>query len=270
MCRLLGVVSTTAQPLTALLRDDLRHFTALSSEHCDGWGVAHWNREGGLTVRKAPEAAQPSAAYHAAVDEAYTDAAILHLRKASTGMVNTADNTHPFTAGSIAFAHNGWASDLPALDAALAEAGGPPCVGSTDSERYFGLVLAALRSVPPEVALTAVAAQVTGSMRTEALNCLLLTEDSLYAFTSFDPTRPTSSGKNPFTSYQLGFRVGEDSVVVASSGWEHSAAPWEPLPNGRILRVRRRDLHTSVHRLLPSQATAAVGRPAARTSAVAG
>ena len=270
MCRLLGVVSTTSRPLTELLADDLEDFTSLSSEHCDGWGIAHRNAEGGLTVRKAPEAARPSAAYHAAVAEAHTDAALLHLRKASSGMVNTAENTHPFVAGSIAFAHNGWASDVPALDAMLAEADGPACAGSTDSERYFGLVLAALRSVPPEVALTAVAAQVYGSMRAEALNCLLLTEDSLYAFTRFDPSRPTLSGKNPVTSYELGFRVTDESVVVASSGWERSEAPWEPLRNGQILRVRRGDLHTSVHRLVPAHATAALAGGTAGPHAAVG
>ena len=269
MCRLLGVVSATAQPLTALLKDDFEQFTSLSSHHCDGWGVAHWDREGGLAVRKAPEAAGPSVDYRAAVAEADTDAAIIHLRKASDGMVNTADNTHPFTTGRIAFAHNGWASDGPALDAALAEVDGRRCIGGTDSERYFGLVLAAMRTVPPEVALTAVAAQVYAAMRTEALNCLLLTEDSLYAFCRFDDSRPTLAGNDPVASYQLGFRVTDESVVVASSGWEHSAEPWEPLGNGRILRVRRRDLHTSVHRVVPEHALAAVGRPATGVAAAA-
>ncbi len=267
MCRLLGVVSTTAQPLTDLLKDDIKQFTALSCEHCDGWGVAHWDERGELAVRKAPEAAEHSAAYHDALAGAHTDAALLHLRKASQGMVNTADNTHPFTTGRIAFAHNGWASDVPALDASLAEAGGPACVGTTDSERYFGLVLAAMRTTSPEVALTAVAAQVYASMRAEALNCLLLTEDSLYAFTRFDETRLTLSGRNPVAAYQMGFRVTGDSVVVASSGWEHSGAPWEPLANGQILRVRRRDLHTSVHRVVPSFAVAAVGASLPEASA---
>jgi predicted glutamine amidotransferase len=269
MCRLLGAVSSTAQPLTALLKDDLPHFTALSCEHSDGWGVAHWSAEGRLSVVKSPQTAQSSAAYHAALRETHTDAAILHLRKASPGMVNGPENTHPFATDRIAFAHNGWASDVPALDRALAEAGGPACCGTTDSERYFGLLQAAMRSVAPEVALTAVAAQVNASMRTEALNCLLLTEDSLYAFASFDSTRPTASGNDPVAAYRLGFRVEQDSVVVASIGWERPDAPWEPLPNGRILRVRRGDLHTSVHRLVPARATATLAGPAAGTAAVA-
>lgn len=259
MCRLLGAVSMTAQPLTDLLVDDLEHFTSLSCEHSDGWGLAHWDDEGALSVRKVPETAHSSAGYRGALAEAYTDAAVLHVRKASEGMVCTTDNTHPFVSGRTAFAHNGWASDVPALDAALAAAGGPPCTGTTDSERYFGLVLAAMRSVPPEVALTAVATQVFATMRTEALNCLMLTDEALYAFTSYEPDRPTVSGKDPHDCYRMGFRVAAGSVVVASSGWEHSDVPWEPLPNGRVLKVRRSDLHISVHQVPPAYAVAAAG-----------
>jgi hypothetical protein len=125
-------------------------------------------------------------------------------------------------------------------------------------------VRAALRSVPVEVALAAVSAQVFGTMDTEALNCLLLTEDSLYAFTSYDGSRPTASGKDPHVSYELGYRIGTDRVIVASTGWAHDDEPWEPLRNGQILRVRRGDLHTSVHRLDPARAGAAAGWPAPR------
>lgn len=254
MCRLLGVVSTSAQPLTASLRDDLEHFTALSDDHCDGWGLGYGDGSGGYTVRKAPETARTSAGYRAALEEARTDAAVLHLRKASPGMVNTAINTHPFTDGRVVFAHNGWAEDTAVLDAELARAGGPPCGGTTDSERYFGLVLAALRSVAPEVALTGVSHRINALTRVEALNCLMLTDEALYAFSSFDASRPTGSGRDPVATYTMGYRIGPEGVVVASSGWEDPSLPWEPLPNGRVLRVGRRDLHTSVHRVVPSWA----------------
>ena len=254
MCRLLGVVSTSSQPLADVLRDDLEQFTALSCDHCDGWGLGYADEGGGYTVRKQPETAQSSAAYRAALEEARTDAAVLHLRKASPGMINTPLNTHPFTDGRVVFAHNGWCADTGALDAELARAGGPSCQGTTDSERYFGLVVAALRSVAPEVALTGVSHRINALTRTEALNCLLLTDEALYAFSSFDASRPTCSGKDPVATYTMGYRIGPEGVVVASTGWEDPALPWEPLTNGRVLRVGRRDLHTSVHRMVPSWA----------------
>jgi predicted glutamine amidotransferase len=257
MCRLLGVVSATCRPLTSLLEDDLEPFTALSSDHCDGWGLAYRDRQDALQVRKAPETARTSPGYRSALAEAETDAALVHLRKASKGMVNEAVNTHPFTASgaggrTVAFAHNGWASDMPALDAMLASEGGPPCQGGTDSERYFGLVLAALRrGTPPEDALPAVAARVYAAMRTEALNCLLLTDDSLYAHTSYDADRPTLSGDDPHRAYALRFRMTGGGVVVASGGWAGEDPEWEPLPNGHVLRIHRHDLRLSVHRPAP-------------------
>jgi len=271
MCRLLGVVSARPRPLTTLLREDLEPFTALSAHHCDGWGLAYRDRRDALQVRKAPETAHSSPGYRAALAGADTDAALVHLRKASPGMVNETVNTHPFTARveagagagngrAVAFAHNGWASDTPALDAMLAAAGGPPCRGSTDSERYFGLVVAALRAAPPEVALATVGDRIHRAMRTEALNCLLLAGDSLYAYTSYDPDRQTTSGDEPADAYQLRFRMGGGGVVVASGGWaadSGDAPEWEQLPNGQVLQIHRGDLRLSVHRGLPVPGTAA-------------
>jgi predicted glutamine amidotransferase len=264
MCRLLGVVSATARPLPALLSDDLEPFTALSANHCDGWGLAYHDRRGALQVRKAPETAHSSPGYRSALGEADTDAALVHLRKASEGMVNDDANTHPFTGQTgdnrpVAFAHNGWASDGPALDAMLAAADGPACRGTTDSERYFGLLLAAMREAPPEVALPRVAERIYGAMRTEALNCLLLTDDSLYAFTSYDASRPTTSGDDPHHAYRLRFRTDGGAVIVASGGWAPESPDWEALPNGQVLQIHREDLRLSVHRGLsvPGCATTA-------------
>jgi len=87
MCRLLGVVSSTPpRRLPELLEGELEPFAALSSVHCDGWGIAHWDEAESLVIDKAPEAAQGSLAFQAAVDGARTQAAVLHLRKASTDM----------------------------------------------------------------------------------------------------------------------------------------------------------------------------------------
>src|SRR4051794_31840962 len=107
MCRLLGAVAPRRTALTELLATDLEPFTGLSAEHCDGWGVALHRRRGGPWVRKAPEPARHSAGFHDAVTGARTDAALLHLRLASKGMAVAPENTHPFAAPGVAFAHNG-------------------------------------------------------------------------------------------------------------------------------------------------------------------
>jgi predicted glutamine amidotransferase len=247
MCRLLGVVSTGPGELTEQLGADLDRFAELSRTHCDGWGIAYWNAHDDLVSAKFPEPAQGSERFHAAVQAARTDAALLHLRKASKNMANLMDNTHPFLAGNVAFAHNGYLAPLSALDELVAKAGGRRSVGATDSERYFNLVLARLGDSGPVRALHEAAGEIVDAAEVVSLNCLLLTHDALYASARYDEKVVLARGEDP-DLYQLRYRVTPDHVTVASSGWLQPA-PWVPLRNGEILEVRRHDLRTSVHAL---------------------
>ena len=248
MCRLLGVVSLTPpRRLAELLDGELEPFAALSSVHCDGWGIAHWDEAESLVIDKAPEAAQDSHAFRVAVDGARTQAALLHLRKASVDMANTAANTHPFAAGSVAFAHNGYFSPRAAGDALLAESSGRPCAGDTDSERYFALVLAEMRHHGPVHALARAAARISAAATVVSLNALMLTHQALYAFACYDEGVIAAQGGD-IDSYVLRFRPGRDDVIVASNGWDQPAPRWEVIENGSILEIRRDDLRTTMHR----------------------
>ena len=247
MCRLLGVVSAATGELTEQLGTDLSRFAELSHTHCDGWGLAYWNAEDDLVIAKYPEPAQGSERFQAAVEAARTDAALLHLRKASKNMANLMDNTHPFVAGSRAFAHNGYLAPLSALDELVSEVGGRPSVGVTDSERYFNLVLAGLRSEGPVQALREAAELIADAAEVVSLNCLLLTRDALYASARYDEKVILARGEE-LDLYELRYRITPDHVAVASSGWSQPA-PWAPLRNGEILEIRRHDLRTSVHSL---------------------
>lgn len=252
MCRLLGVMSATRGDLAGQLGADLSRFAELSETHCDGWGIAYWNAEDDLVTAKHPEPAQGSDRFQAAVAAARTDAALLHLRKASKNMANLMDNTHPFLAGDLAFAHNGYLWPLSALDELVDEVGGRPSAGATDSERYFNLVLA---SLPGDgtvddgavQALHQAAELITDAAEVVSLNCLLLTRDALYASARYDEKVVLARGEE-LANYELRYRVTPDHVAVASSGWSQPA-PWAPLRNGEILEVRRRDLRTTVHSL---------------------
>jgi len=253
MCRLLGVVSaTTPRPLPDLLGAELEPFAALSSVHCDGWGIAYWNEADDLVLDKAPEAATGSAAFRAAVEGAHTRAAILHLRKASVGMANLPQNTHPFAAGSVTFAHNGYFSPLGPVDDLLRESSSRTCVGDTDSERYFGLALAEMRHHGPVLALSRAAARISAVAEVVSLNALMLTHQALYAFAYYDADVIAAQGGDPDT-YVLRFRPGRDDVIVASSGWEQPTPDWEILAKGTVLEVRRDDLRTTVHRTRPDR-----------------
>jgi predicted glutamine amidotransferase len=247
MCRLLGVVSRAPAPLTETLAADLHPFAELSSIHCDGWGMSYWDRDDDLVVEKSPEAALGSEDFWGAAKAADTDAAVLHLRKASAGMTPNPLNTHPFVAGSVAFAHNGFFSPLAPVEAELLARDGRQPEGDTDSERYFGLVLAAMRDVGPVEALQSTARLIAGtSDQLVSLNALLLTHRALYAFAFWDPSVPPSPEAGTAT-YELMFRVDPGAVTVASDGWEPPGRSWERLTNGMVLEVGREDLRVTVH-----------------------
>jgi len=247
MCRLLGVVSRACAPLTETLSRDLEPFAALSSIHCDGWGMSYRGDHDTLLVAKSPEAALGSEDFWTAAKAADTDAAVLHLRKASGGMPPNPLNTHPFAAGSVAFAHNGYFAPLAPVEAELEKVGGRAPDGDTDSERYFGLVLAAMRDMGPVEALQSTAHRIAElADELVSLNAMLLTQQALYAFAYWDPTVPRSAEAGT-ASYELMFRVAPDAVTVASDGWEPPGPQWERIHNGTVLEVGRDDLQVAVH-----------------------
>lgn len=256
MCRLLGVVADRARTPRELLGAELDPFRAMSKVHGDGWGGALWSEDDRLRSVRAAEPALGSRTFDELCDTARTDAALLHLRKASPGMSNLPENTHPFLAGGAAFAHNGWAWPNEALDGLLDGAGGEAPVGQTDSERYFQLVLALMRESDVVPALDEATTRIAEHTELLSLNCLLLTHDALYAVEYWDPPRVAAKGDDPDT-FALRYRVDNHAVVVASSGWRQQSPDWTPLSNGRVLEVGRGDLHTRVHRLRAGRAAVA-------------
>jgi predicted glutamine amidotransferase len=247
MCRLLGVVSAQTRTLTDLLPDDLEPFAALSAEHCDGWGIASWDQHDNLDVVVEPLSALAEPGLIDRSRRVTTDCALLHLRKASAGLAVKPENTHPFTAGSVAFAHNGYFSPVDALDGVLRDAEARSPRGDTDSERYFLLVAALMRESGPVGALVRAMTLIAEHAEVVSLNALLLTNQALYAVAYWDEDLVTSQGGDP-SSYELRFRVDPGEVVVASSGWEQPSPSWEMLGSGTVLEVRRHDLCVSVHR----------------------
>lgn len=245
MCRLLGAVSARPASLAETLDADLHAFAELSALHCDGWGHAYLHGRD-LTVVKAPEAALDSEQFWRSVGRASTDAALLHLRMASPGLAVDGLSTHPFERDGVAFAHNGFAGTPAVLDHLVREYDAPRARGTTDSERYFSLVLAGMRDRSPAEALWWAAERI--SERADdvtALNALLLTDQALYAFECWSPDAPPRPEAGE-ASYQLFARVTPELVTVASDGWEATSG-WEPVGNGNVLEIRRGDLATTVH-----------------------
>jgi predicted glutamine amidotransferase len=255
MCRLLGIVSAQTRTLTQSLSAELGPFAELSSVHCDGWGIAACHAEE-LLITKKTESALAEDGLLSACGQIATDAALLHLRQASPGIPVSLENTHPFTTGTVAFAHNGYFPPTAAVDDLLRERDAKPPIGETDSERYFNLVVALMDTRGPAVALLSAADMIAERVNALSLNALMLTNEALYAFAYYpDPDAQDSDseideaaqyGIEP-ASFELRIRATEDSVVIASSGWEQPAPSWRSLPRGSVLEIRRHDLVTTVH-----------------------
>jgi predicted glutamine amidotransferase len=242
MCRLLGWTSRVPTTLSELLgADDLAGFTELSTKHGDGWGVARSTRRR-VAVRKRPDAARTSAEFARWAGGRRADMGLVHLRWATLGLGVGPDNTHPFTDGRMAFAHNGSIRPPAELDRFLSDRSQRRRQGTTDSERYFLAVAELLREgAAPEEALRTTADRIAASMDFTSLNCLLLTPEKLYALCRYDPAGRWEDDDPSY--YDLRYRVSADAVVVGSSGW---GSDWRELANGDLLVVRRRTLETSV------------------------
>ena len=245
MCRLLGWATRTPTSLHRLLgHDDLVDFTELSGLHGDGWGLAR-GVVGGVEVRKRPDTARTSDDFALWSRATRSDLGMVHLRRATLGLPVRAENTHPFTDGRLAFAHNGSISPPPALDTLLSPAAQALRTGDTDSELYFLAVLTHLDAgAAPAEALRRAVAGIAATASFTSLNCLLLTPDELYAVCFFDPGGVQADEAPDY--YDLGFRTAEDAVVVSSSGW---GSGWQELANGELLVVRRGSLEVAVESL---------------------
>ena len=241
MCRLLGWATRAPTTLSDLLGSDLADFTELSTKHGDGWGLARSTRRG-VSVRKRPDAARTSTHFAREAGRRRSDLGLAHLRWATLGLGVGPDNTHPFTDGRVAFAHNGSIRPPAALDRLLSDRSQRRRHGTTDSERYFLAVTQLLRDgVAPVDALRTTTDEIAATAAFTSLNCLLLTPENLYALCRYDPAGRWEDDDPDY--YRLRYRISADAVVVASSGW---GGDWQELANGDLLVVRRRTLETTV------------------------
>jgi predicted glutamine amidotransferase len=240
LCRLLATVSRTPITVDEVLGERRDDFFALARKHGDGWGHA-WSTGSDLHVRKDPGSALTSPELAALARDEPALAAVTHLRWATLNLAVGTENTHPFTDGTVAFAHNGSIKPPAALDALVDPALAGERRGTTDSERYFLALRSRMRHEEPGTALVrTVDAIVRGGGTVNSLNAILLTPDHLYAVCSYDP----ASDEDPHY-YPLLHRQVDDHVVITSTGWSDSTG-WSTVSNGQMLVVDRSTLNTSV------------------------
>jgi predicted glutamine amidotransferase len=247
MCRLLGFIAREVVGPGALLDDALTAFIDLSHRHNDGWGLAWYDETGRVRVEKNPEPAYASVRFARISSMVRTDALMAHLRKATPGLGVCQENTHPFSHGEIAFAHNGSIEPVDELEALIAPDIRREIQGTTDSERYFLALLTILKSSPPVEAFRIIFSIVRERLHYSSLNCLLLTPQALYAVCCYDPDDANVQKrlKGDPTYADIYYRVAADAVVVGSSGWQRGRG-WEVLGNGQMLVIERGTLRTQM------------------------
>ncbi|MFK4105022.1 hypothetical protein ACI2L1_34100 [Streptomyces sp. NPDC019531] len=135
--------------------------------------------------------------------------------------------THPFTAGCLAFAHNGFFSPYDALDELIAPGLLSGAAGSTDSERFFLRVLTLLRDKDP-VEAPAGRRRHTGPH--------VLREPQLSADDRGDAVRDADDDTRSEVTMRRG--PGYFRLRYQADGGRVVGA-WSVLPYRRVLEVRR-------------------------------
>ena len=243
VCRLVGWVSETPTTLLEVLGEDgLADLTALSHQHCDGWGMAWWSG-GELHAQSSHLPAHATPEYAAAVRDVRTDAGLLHLRWATPGIPVAPANTHPFVVGGWAFGHNGAVRPADGLLELMTPDEIAGLRGDTDSERLMHVLLARVRRHGLAEGLRRTVSDVCAGLTPSSLNALLLGRDELTAVCAHgapsegDPPVVGGPPEDQPGYFDLRYRQSPGLVAVASEPLGTQA--WQRLDNGSALIVRR-------------------------------
>jgi predicted glutamine amidotransferase len=245
MCRLLAHVSRRPLTVAEAIGDaDLASFGDLSPRHPDGWGMAWWRSldaavDGGVPEhRRAVGSAREDPQFTATMRGIRGCANVVHLRGATPGLTIEHENCHPFVRPGAAFAQNGAIHPQHRLPELLPPHLEAEVAGSTDSERLFLYLYDLLDGGRPfaEVVRDALA-ELLERFTSPVLNAMYLTPEHLHVINAHNPTALPYPG-DPHDLFALRFRVEEELVVVASSGFDQpESRGWHTLDNMTILTV---------------------------------
>jgi predicted glutamine amidotransferase len=255
MCRLLGVVSTAPIAVAeAVGAQVLTDFVALTKIHGDGWGVAHIDQAGqDLRVDVSAGSALDDPAFAQAAHDRRSVASLVHLRWATNGLAVKPQNSHPFLADGVAFAHNGSIKPAGPLDELLEPETVASLRGTTDSERYFGVIRQYRRTAPDLAeAVRRAVAQLRELYPEASLNALMLGEGQLIAVHAHAHSRLLDEDIEEITAADLPtehledyfalrwVRPDDQTMVIGSTGF--GDLDWQPLPPESVTAVSMRDL----------------------------
>jgi predicted glutamine amidotransferase len=186
---------------------------------------------------------------------------MVHLRWATNGLAVQPQNSHPFVADGIAMAHNGSIKPMGPLEELLDPDVSSSLRGTTDSERYFGLIRQCRRDAPTLAeAVRRAVARLREIYPDASLNALLLGENQLIVVHAHAHSRLLDEDIEEITAAELPAEHLEDyfalrvarptpeTLVVGSTGFGDLA--WEPLPPECVTAIALSDLSMTQHPLV--------------------
>jgi glutamine amidotransferase len=255
MCRMLfASLPNSFTQRAALVRDFLKLAESgvvprnIAPGHRDGWGTAFY-REGNLVGwYRSKESGLADAKRDLVltdVDKERPDAILAHVRKMVVGEP-AERNSHPFIDGRFSFAHNGM---LGPPDQEMFRGVAERAMGETDSERYFHLVIRALKSADghssKQVAneLVKIVRALRGGVSYEggsftSASSILTDGKHVYALREFSEEHPLVRRYAADDYYTLFVGEGAEGAIFICS--EKLAIPdvsWRPLPNHFLVTI---------------------------------
>ena len=265
MCRQIGFASLTSESIGDVIGEQqCDMFQDMSRLHRDGWGTM-WLDDG--------DAAATTVAAVRSVTSGLGDvdlrssliahpsrARVAHLRLASKGMPIRPENTHPYVAGNLGFAHNGGILPTDDLRSLLTEESLAEVRGNTDSELYLALIRQHLRAGAASLgrATGDAVAEIRDLYPHASLNALVLSEDELIAvhasrhapiphdeFAESGLPHDELPLEHATDYYRMGYyRSANGSVAFSSVGID--MAGWHELPQESVTAVDLRTLQLEV------------------------
>jgi len=239
----MGYVSPNKTSFPAIVGDYFYDFVALSSVHCDGWGLSTIDQSGSdIVLNRKVEAAAESSTFDATVAKNIADGALLHLRWATKGLSISENNTHPFMYEDYSFIHNGSIFPPDAVAQFIDPKFNPLIVGETDSEHYFYLVMTEVEKLGLVAGVKSALAIIKEHGDTTSLNCMLMNRDYFLTVSEHDTARKPDWAPDDY--YEIKYLPTPEGVLFASSGWNQPG--WTTLENHHAALVNRSSFEIEV------------------------
>lgn len=245
MCRLMGYVAAEETTFSRITGPAFAEFAELSAIHNDGWGIAAIDTHRDRSTIVEPTAAKNSPSFTSSAENLQSDGALLHFRWATKGLEVKEENTHPFTFGEFSFIHNGGVMPPESLDPFIDTELLANLRGTTDSERYFYLLITQINKLGLVEGVLEGVRLIREKCVFSSLNAMILTPKQYLVISEHDNTKIPSQFEGDY--YELFYRRDEHGILVASSGWDQSS--WTALPNHRLLVINRETMDLEIQEI---------------------